>query len=72
MRFYSSGLFHKLTPFRLMFHSYPIFFSNSVLNSLNYSNSKLVLRHGPLRGTAFFLTDTRDLNLGGISPYFYC
>jgi hypothetical protein len=40
--------------------AYTTAFSNSVSNSPSYSNSKLVLHYGPLRGTNF-VTDNRDL-----------
>jgi hypothetical protein len=43
-------------------------FSSCVSTLLSYSNSKFVLRYGPLRGTRFFLADTRDLKLGWCRP----
>jgi hypothetical protein len=48
MRFLSSGFIYQSTPFG------PLFFSNSVSNSLSYLNSKFELRYGPLPGTNFF------------------
>jgi hypothetical protein len=45
--------FHQSTLCGPMFTSQK-FFSNSVSNSPSYSNSKFVLRYGPLRKTNFF------------------
>jgi hypothetical protein len=42
--------------------AFATFSSNSVSNSLGYSNSKFILRYGPLPGTKFF-ADIRDLKL---------
>ncbi len=61
MRFLSSGFSQQSIPFWPVF-TFLHFFSNSVSNSTSYSNSKFVLRYGPLGGGgAHFFADIMDL-----------